>query len=397
MKLAQRVQRIKPSPTLAITMKANELRAQGRDIIGFGAGEPDFDTPAHIRRAAVEAIEQGFTRYTPVGGIDELKDAVAAKLARDQGLDYTRSQIAVSCGAKHTLYNLAQVLFEEGDEVVIPAPYWVSYPDIVLLAGASPVILKTNEGDGFKVKPADLDRAITPATKAVILNSPSNPTGVAYSEAELRALGEVILDRGIWAISDDIYERIVYDGFRFHNLAALDDRLKALTLVVNGVSKAYAMTGWRIGYAAGPQEVIAAVTKIQSQNTSNPTSIAQKAAVAALNGDQGVVSDMVDEFQRRRDVIVAGLNAIEGLHCTAPQGAFYVFPNVTGLFGKTYAGGVLAGSTDVASWLLDAANCAVVPGAAFGDDHCIRLSYATSLANIRKGLERIAAAVRQLS
>ncbi len=397
MKLAQRVQRIKPSPTLAITMKASELRAQGRDIIGFGAGEPDFDTPAHICRAAVEAIERGFTRYTPVGGIDELKEAVAAKLDRDHGLDYARSQIVVSCGAKHTLYNLAQVLFEEGDEVVIPAPYWVSYPDIVLLAGASPVILPTTEGNGFKVKPEDLERAITPATKAVILNSPSNPTGAAYTEAELRALGEVILDRGIWVISDDIYEKIVYDGFRFHHLAALDDRLKALTLVVNGVSKAYAMTGWRIGYAAGPQEVIAAVTKIQSQNTSNPTSIAQKAAVAALNGDQGVVSDMVAEFQRRRDVIVDGLNAIEGMRCTRPQGAFYVFPNVTGLFGKTYAGGTLAGSADVASWLLDAAGCAVVPGAAFGEDACIRLSYATSLANIREGLERIAAAVKQLS
>jgi aspartate aminotransferase len=397
MKLAQRVQRIKPSPTLAITMKASELRAQGRDIIGFGAGEPDFDTPAHICRAAVEAIERGFTRYTPDGGIDELKEAVAAKLDRDHGLDYARSQIVVSCGAKHTLYNLAQVLFEEGDEVVIPAPYWVSYPDIVLLAGASPVILPTTEGNGFKVKPEDLERAITPATKAVILNSPSNPTGAAYTEAELRALGEVILDRGIWVISDDIYEKIVYDGFRFHHLAALDDRLKALTLVVNGVSKAYAMTGWRIGYAAGPQEVIAAVTKIQSQNTSNPTSIAQKAAVAALNGDQGVVSDMVAEFQRRRDVIVDGLNAIEGMRCTRPQGAFYVFPNVTGLFGKTYAGGTLAGSADVASWLLDAAGCAVVPGAAFGEDACIRLSYATSLANIREGLERIAAAVKQLS
>jgi aspartate aminotransferase len=397
MNFARRIQRIKPSPTLAITMKANALRSEGRDIIGFGAGEPDFDTPEHIRRAAVEAIEQGFTRYTPVGGIDELKDAVAAKLLRDQDLTYGRSQIVVSCGAKHTLYNLAQVLFEEGDEVIIPAPYWVSYPDIVLLAGATPVILPTREEDGYKVQPRDLERALTPATKAVILNSPSNPTGAALSEAELRALGDVVRQRDIWVISDDIYEKIVYDGFRFHHVAALDERLKAHTLVVNGVSKAYAMTGWRIGYAAGPADVIAAVTKIQSQNTSNPTSIAQKAAVAALNGDQGVVAAMVEEFQRRRDVIVAGLNALDGVRCPNPQGAFYVFPNVSGLFGKSHAGQTLTGSADVAAWLLDAANCAVVPGIAFGEDACIRLSYATSLANIETGLERIAAAIRQLS
>ncbi len=397
MNFARRIQRIKPSPTLAITMKANALRSQGRDILGFGAGEPDFDTPEHIRRAAVEAIEQGFTRYTPVGGIDELKDAVAAKLLRDQGLTYGRPEIAVSCGAKHTLYNLAQVLFEEGDEVIIPAPYWVSYPDIVLLAGATPVILPTREEDGYKVQPHDLERALTPATKAVILNSPSNPTGAAYSEAELRALGDVVRERDIWVISDDIYEKIVYDGFRFHHVAALDERLKAHTLVVNGVSKAYAMTGWRIGYAAGPADVIAAVTKIQSQNTSNPTSIAQKAAVAALNGDQGVVAAMVGEFQRRRDIIVAGLNALEGVRCPNPQGAFYVFPNVSRLFGKSHAGQTLTGSTDVAAWLLDAANCAVVPGIAFGEDACIRLSYATSLKNIETGLERIAAAIRQLS
>ncbi|MCK9232403.1 MAG: pyridoxal phosphate-dependent aminotransferase [Syntrophales bacterium] len=397
MNFARRIQRIKPSPTLAITMKANALRSQGRDIIGFGAGEPDFDTPEHIRRAAVEAIEQGFTRYTPVGGIDELKDAVTAKLLRDQGLAYQRSQIVVSCGAKHTLYNLAQVLFEEGDDVIIPAPYWVSYPDIVLLAGANPVILPTREEDGYKVQPSDLVRAFTPATKAVILNSPSNPTGAAYSEAELRALGDVVRDRDIWVISDDIYEKIVYDGFRFHHMAALDERLRAHTLVVNGVSKAYAMTGWRIGYAAGPADVIAAVTKIQSQNTSNTTSISQKAAVAALNGDQGVVGAMVEEFQRRRDVIVAGLNAMEGVRCHTPQGAFYVFPNVARLFGKSYHGRTLTGSADVAAWLLDAANCAVVPGIAFGEDTCIRLSYATSLANIETGLERIAAAIKQLS
>jgi aspartate aminotransferase len=273
----------------------------------------------------------------------------------------------------------------------------VSYPDIVLLAGATPVILPTREENGFKMSAEDLARAITPATKAVILNSPSNPTGAAYNEMELRALGDVIRDRGIWVISDDIYEKILYDGFKFYHLAAGDERLKDLTIIVNGVSKAYAMTGWRIGYAAGPKDVIAAVTKIQSQNTSNPTSIAQKAAVAALNGDQGVVRMMVDEFQHRRDVIVAGLNAISGLHCSNPQGAFYVFPNVSELFGKSYAGGTLTGSADVAAWLLEQANCAVVPGIAFGDDAYIRLSYATSLKNIQTGLERITAAVKQLS
>ncbi len=396
MKLSPRATLIKPSPTLAVTAKAAALKAAGRDIVGFGAGEPDFDTPEAIKQAAVEAIRAGFTKYTPVGGIDDLKDAVIAKLKRDNGLTYTRPEILVSCGAKHSLYNLAQVLFGEGDEVIVPAPYWVSYPDLVVLAGGTPVILPTEERDGFKVRPEALRKAVTAKTKALILNSPSNPTGAAYSEEELKALAEVVLETGILVISDDIYEKILYNGKKFSNIASVDARLKDRVIVVNGVSKAYAMTGWRIGYAAGPREVIAAATDLQSQNTSNPTSIAQKASVAALNGDPAVVDAMVAEFQKRRDVITAGLNAVPGISCLLPEGAFYVFPNVAGLFGRTWRGKALESSTDVTEFLLEEANVAVVPGGAFGDDRFIRLSYATSMKNIEEGLRRIAKAVASL-
>lgn len=396
MKLSPRATLIKPSPTLAVTAKAAALKAAGRDIVGFGAGEPDFDTPEAIKQAAVEAIRAGFTKYTPVGGIDDLKDAVIAKLKRDNGLTYTRPEILVSCGAKHSLYNLAQVLFGEGDEVIVPAPYWVSYPDLVVLAGGTPVILQTEEKDGFKVRPEALRKAVTAKTKALILNSPSNPTGAAYSEPELKALAEVVLETGILVISDDIYEKILYNGKKFSNIASVDARLKDRVIVVNGVSKAYAMTGWRIGYAAGPREVIAAATDLQSQNTSNPTSIAQKASVAALNGDPAVVDAMVAEFQKRRDVITAGLNAVPGISCLLPEGAFYVFPNVAGLFGRTWRGKALSSSTDVTEFLLEEANVAVVPGGAFGDDRFIRLSYATSMKNIEEGLRRIAKAVASL-
>ncbi len=396
MNLSPRATLIKPSPTLAVTAKAAALKAAGRDIIGFGAGEPDFDTPEHIKQAAVEAIRAGFTKYTPVGGIDDLKDAIIAKLSRDNGLAYSRPEIMVSCGAKHSLYNLAQVLFGEGDEVIVPAPYWVSYPDLVVLAGGTPVILATEEKDGFKVRPEALRKAVTERTKALILNSPSNPTGSAYTEAELKALAEVVLDTGILVITDDIYEKILYDGRKFANIVSVDGRLKDQAIVVNGVSKAYAMTGWRIGYAAGPREAIKAATDLQSQNTSNPTSIAQKASVAALNGDESVVSAMVVEFQKRRDVITAGLNAVPGISCRLPEGAFYVFPNVEGLFGRTWRDKTLGGSTDVTEFLLEEANVAVVPGGAFGDDRFIRLSYATSMKNIEEGLRRIAKAVANL-
>ncbi len=299
MKIAARISLIKPSPTLTIQAKANALKAAGRDIIGFGAGEPDFDTPHNIKMAAVRAIEAGFTKYTPVGGIDELKDAVIAKLQRDNRLVYKRSEVVISCGAKHSLFNIAQVLFEEGDEVLIPSPYWVSYTDIVYLTGAQPVVIKTNAADDFKLQPSQLEAAITPRTRAIIISYPSNPAGVSYSLKELEALAEVIVRKGIMVISDDIYEKIIYDDRPFYTLASLGDELKRLSIVVNGVSKTYSMTGWRIGYCAGAEEIIAAITKYQSQNTSNPTSIAQKAAVEALNGPQESVEMMRREFQKQ--------------------------------------------------------------------------------------------------
>lgn len=397
MKLATRVAKIKPSETLAITAKANSLRAEGRDVIGFGAGEPDFDTPENIKAAAIRAIEAGFTKYTPVGGTDELKDAIIAKLKRDNALEFKRSQIVVSCGAKHTLYNLAQALFETDDEVIIPAPYWVSYPDIVVLAGGTPVIVDTYEEDGFKMKPEQLKAAITPRTKAVIINSPSNPTGAAYSPEELKALAAVLLDKEIFVICDDIYEKILYADFPFANMAQAEPKIKDRTIVVNGVSKAYAMTGWRIGYAAGPEQIIAAISKIQSQNTSNPASISQKAAVEALNGDQNIVTRMVSEFRQRRDIIVKLLNDINGIKCLSPEGAFYVFPNVSGIYGRSFQGTKITNSTELINYLLDEANVATIPGAAFGNDSHIRLSYATSLKNIEEGLKRIKIAISKLS
>lgn len=397
MKLAERANRIKPSPTLAISAKANAMRAEGRDVISFGAGEPDFDTPEHIKQAAIAAIEAGFTKYTPVGGIDELKDAIAVKLQQDNGLSYARPNICVSCGAKHSLYNLAQVLFEEGDEVIIPAPYWVSYPDIVTLAHATPVILPTTEDREFKMTPEDLEQAVTAKTRGLFINSPSNPTGSAYTAEELRAIAEIVKKHpSMMVISDDIYEKIIYDGISFATIAALDEGLREQTIVVNGVSKSHAMTGWRIGYAAGPETVIAAATKIQSQNTSNPVSIAQKAAVAALRGDQGPTERMVGEFAKRRDCIVHALNEMPGVSCLKPQGAFYVFPNVSGLYGMSWEGREVDGSASLTSFLLDVAEIAVVPGVEFGSDAHIRLSYATSMDNIEKGMARMKEALARL-
>ncbi len=396
MRLAARIAKIKPSETLAITAKANSLRAQGKDVIGFGAGEPDFDTPVNIKNAAIKAIETGFTKYTPVGGTDELKDAIVAKLKRDSGLEYKRSQIVVSCGAKHTLYNLAQALFDEGDEVIIPAPYWVSYPDIVVLATGRPVIVNTKEKGGFKMKPEQLKAAITKRTRAVIINSPSNPTGAAYSPEELKAIAAVLMDKDILVISDDIYEKIFYANFPFADIASVESKMKDKTIVVNGVSKTYAMTGWRIGYAAGPEEIVAAINKIQSQNTSNPTSISQKAALEAISGDQSVVEKMVREFQKRRNVIVDALNDIPGIRCFSPEGAFYAFPNVSNIYGRSFKGNKITNSTELIDYFLDEANVAAVPGAAFGSDDHIRLSYATSLANIEEGMKRIKNAVAKL-
>jgi len=397
MKLASRISTIKPSSTLAITAKANALKAEGRDVISFGAGEPDFDTPDHIKMAAVKAIEEGFTKYTPVDGIVELKDAIISKLGRDNQLTYDRSQIVVSCGAKHTLYNLTQVLFEDGDEVIIPSPYWVSYLDMVLLSGARPVILNTGEAQGFKILPEQLKAAITRNTKAIIMNSPSNPTGAVYTARELAALAEVVSGKEMLVISDDIYEKIIYDDRQFTNIASLSKELRDRTVVVNGVSKTYSMTGWRIGYAAGPEEIIKAMTKLQSQNTSNSTSISQWAAVEALNGNQESVPVMVEEFRRRRNVIVEKLNAIPGVTCALPHGAFYVFPDVSSLFGRSYQGRALSNSSDFTAYLLEAVNVAVIPGVDFGHDNHIRLSYATSLKNIEEGLKRINSAVKGLS
>lgn len=396
MKLSERISKIKPSPTLAITAKANALRAEGHDIIGFGAGEPDFDTPDAIKTAAIKAINAGFTKYTPVGGTDELKDAIINKLKRDHDLTYKRSEVAVSCGAKHTLYNLAQVLFEEGDEVLIPSPYWVSYGDIITLTGATPVFIVTDAADEFKLQPQQLINAINPRTRAIILNSPSNPTGITYGRADLEALAAILADKNILIISDDIYEKIIYDGAEFHSLAALNPELKNKTILVNGVSKAYAMTGWRIGYAAGPEEIIAALVKLQSQSTSNPTSIAQKAAVEALNGSQESVTVMRREFEKRRNAIVSLLNAIPGVTCMMPQGAFYVFPDVSSFYGRNYNDKVIANSSDLTAFLLESANVAVIPGVEFGHDKHIRLSYATTLDHIEEGLKRIKKALLQL-
>ena len=396
MRLADRVNKIQPSPTLAIDAKAKALKAQGVDVIGFGAGEPDFDTPANIKEAAKKAIDAGFTKYTAVGGTDELKDAIIAKLKKDNGLDYTRSEISVACGAKHSLYNISQSLVQEGDEVIIPSPYWVSYPDQVILAGGKPVFIETDELTAFKITPEQLEKAITKNTRALILNSPCNPTGTTYSKEELKGLGEVCLKHDFLIITDDIYERLLYDNRAFCNIVNAVPELQPRVIVVNGVSKTYSMTGWRIGYAAGPAEIISAMTKMQSQSTSNPTSIAQKAAVEALNGPQDAVAKMVVEFEKRRSYIVDRLNAIQGVSCFKSTGAFYAFPNFSQIYGKSFAGTTISNSTEFAAYLLEHAKVALVPGIAFGADKYARLSYATSMENITKGLDRIEEAVRNL-
>lgn len=396
MLLTKRVQKIKPSPTLAISAKAKMMKAKGIDVIGFGAGEPDFDTPENIKRAAIKAIEEGFTKYTAVGGIDELKEAIIEKFKKDNDLEYSKAQITVSCGAKHTLYNIAQSLFEEGEEVLIPAPYWVSYPDQIILAGAAPVIVETSEENGFKLSKDLLKNYISPRTKALILNTPSNPTGIAYQREELEELAEILLENNILVISDEIYEKIIYDGFKHTSIASLDKALKEQTIVVNGVSKEYSMTGWRIGYAAAPEEIIKAMNKIQGQSTSNPNSIAQKASVEAILGSQAEVKKMVGEFDKRRQYMVDRLNSIPGVSCLKPLGAFYAFPNLSSYFGRSYKGKTINGSTDLTSFVLDEFKVAVVPGEAFGADNHVRLSYATSMKNIEEGLDRIEEALSKL-
>ena len=394
--VAERTKRIKPSPTLAVTARAKELKSQGVDVVGFGAGEPDFDTPDNIKAAANAAIAEGFTKYTPAGGMDELKDAVIEKFQKDNGLTYSRKEILISCGGKHSLYNLFMAVLNPGDEIIVPAPYWVSYPDMALLSDATPVIVSGQEANGFRITPSDLEKAITPKTRALVINSPSNPTGAAYTGEELKALAEAALTHNLLIISDEIYEKMVYDGFPFISVASLGEEIKKNTVVCNGVSKTYSMTGWRIGYAAGPPAIIGAMNNIQSQSTSNPTSIAQKAAIEALRGPQDSVNKMVAEFDKRRTYIVDRLNSIPGVTCFKPQGAFYVFPNVSSYYGKTGAGKKLGGSGDLAAYLLESAQVAVVSGDAFGSDEHIRLSYATSMATIEKGLDRIEAALKEL-
>jgi len=395
--LSQRAGKIKPSPTLAMDAKAKAMKAGGIDIVNFGVGEPDFDTPDNIKEAAMRAIREGFTKYTPVGGIEPLKDAIIEKLRSDNSLNYNRDEIIVSCGAKHSLYNIAQALFNAGDEILIPSPYWVSYPDQVLLNDATPVFVKTTEADFFKAQPEVLKAHITEKTKALILNSPSNPTGLTYDRRSLEGIAELALKYNMYVVSDEIYEKLTYDGFEHVSIASIDHAVKEKTIVVNGLSKSYAMTGWRIGYAAGPKQIIQAMTNIQSQSTSNPTSISQKAAVEALTGPQDFIKSMRAEFEKRRTFLVQELNSIAGMSCLMPTGAFYAFPNTSGLYGKSFNHTVISSSSDLALYLLEAANVALVHGGAFGDDNHIRLSYATSIQEIKKGADRIRAALKRLS
>jgi aspartate aminotransferase len=383
--------RIKPSPTLAITSRVQELKRAGVDVIGLGAGEPDFDTPDFVKEAAIKAIRDGQTKYTNVDGTPELKAAIAAKFTRDNGLTYTPDQISVNVGGKHTLFNAIVATVEAGDEVIVPAPYWVSYPDVVLFAGGTPVFVAAGPEQGYKLLPEQLEAAITPRTKWVILNSPSNPTGAAYTAAELKALGDV-LERHphVWIFSDDMYEHILYDGFEFATIAQVCPSLYERTLTVNGCSKAYAMTGWRIGFAGGASWLIKAMAKLQSQSTSNPCSIAQAASVAALNGDQSFLKDRAAAFQVRRDLVVGMLNAAEGITCPKPDGAFYVYPEFSALIGTSTPSGKLIDSDEaMVAYLLDDAKVAAVQGAAFGLSPAMRISYATSDALLTSACTRI--------
>ncbi|HUJ78771.1 MAG TPA: pyridoxal phosphate-dependent aminotransferase [Nitrospiria bacterium] len=395
--LARRVAQLQPSATHAITAKAKALEAKGVRVIDFGVGEPDFDTPLSVKEAGIAAIREGWTKYTPPAGLDELKQAVIEKFKRDQGLAYQPNQILISCGAKHSLYNIAQALFDDGDEVLIPAPYWVSYPEQVRLQGAVPVILPTEESDGFCPSPDALARALTPRTKAIILNSPGNPTGAVYPKPLLEALGRVLRDHHCVIVSDEIYEYFVYDGAAHWSLAGLLPELGHRIIVVNGVSKSYAMTGWRIGYAAGPAPFIQAMSAIQSQSTSNPTSISQKAAIAALRSGGTFVTEMVAAFDQRRRVMADGLRQIEGVSCLMPSGGFYLFPRVTALFGRiTPAGQPVRTSADLAAYLLESAHVAVVPGGAFGAEGFLRFSYALPIEQIRSGLDQLRTAIHAL-
>ncbi|NQS89098.1 pyridoxal phosphate-dependent aminotransferase [Patescibacteria group bacterium] len=393
--LAKRVGLISPSVTLAITAKVKELKQKGIDVIGFGAGEPDFDTPQHIKKEAKRAIDEGFTKYTPSSGIKELKEAISKKFREDNELNYSLSQIIISCGAKQCLYNAIQVICEEGDEVILPSPYWVSYPEQVKLSGATPKIVETRGEDGFKISPQTLSNHITSKTKLLILNSPNNPTGAVYSKDELKAIAEIAIKNKIYVISDEIYEKIIYEA-KHTSIASLNQKIKNLTIVINGVSKTYSMTGWRIGYAAGREEIIKAMSNLQSHSTSNPTSFAQKGALEAISGPQDSVIEMRSEFKKRRDCMLKKLNQIPGVSCTKPQGAFYLFPNISKLLDRSFNGRKIRSSLDLTDFLLREARVAVVPGSAFGAESYIRLSYATSMSNIIRGLDRLEEAISKL-
>ncbi|MDN5752487.1 MAG: pyridoxal phosphate-dependent aminotransferase [Nitrosospira sp.] len=396
MELSKRVQAIKPSPTLAVTARAARLKAEGKDIIGLGAGEPDFDTPQHIKDAAIIAINQGFTKYTAVGGTPGLKNAIIAKFKRDNGFDYTAKQILVSCGGKQSFFNLILSVIDPGDEVIIPAPYWVSYPDIVLIAEGKPIIVEAGIEQGFKITAAQLEEAITHKTRMFVINSPSNPSGGVYTSDELKALGEVLLKYpDVLIATDDMYEHILLSGGRFVNILNACPALYDRTIVLNGVSKAYAMTGWRIGYCGGPAQIITAMENIQSQSTSNPASISQVAAEAALNGDQSCIVPMVEAFKERNEFVTGALNALPGVRCLPSGGAFYAFADTREAIGQLHRKGVLKDGSDIAfsEYLLEQGGVAVVPGSAFGSEGYIRLSFATTMTNLENALRRIAKAL----
>ena len=388
--ISDSLKRIKPSPTIAVTQKAKELKAAGKDVIGLGAGEPDFDTPDNIKKAAIDAIQAGDTKYTAVDGTKDLKEAIVKKFKRENNLNYTIDQITVGAGGKHVIYNLMMATLNKGDEVIIPAPYWVSYPDIVLLAGANPIVIECSEEQGFKISAKDLEAKITNNTKWLILNSPSNPTGACYSEQEIKNLSQVLKrNPHVNILSDDIYEHITYDNFKFFTIAQIPE-IKNKVITMNGVSKSYAMTGWRIGYAAGDKDIIKAIAKIQSQSTTNPSSISQAAAVEALNGKQDFIPVRAKAFQERRDFVVNSLNAIEGISCLKPQGAFYVFPNCKGLIGKKdKSGKKITNDTEFVQSLLENNDVAVVQGSAFGLEGFFRISYATSMEKLEIAMKRI--------
>lgn len=397
MRISQRCQRVTGSLTLAIDAKAKEMKQKGIDVVGFGAGEPDFDTPEHIRKAAKDALDLGKTRYTPAAGMPELRQAICDKLKRDNGLDYVPQQIVVSNGAKHSLFNSFQALLEEGDEVIVPGPYWVSYPEIVRMAGGVPVIVEGREENNFKPTIDDFRAAVTDKTRAVVINSPNNPNGFVFTREELQAIGDLAIEKDLSIVSDEIYEFLVYDGAEHISIASLSPEIKERTIVINGMSKAYAMTGWRIGYTASPLNAAKAMTNFQSHSTSCPNSIAQYAALTALSGPDDQLKSMVAEFDRRRRRIVELINEIPGLSCKPPKGAFYVMMNISGLFGKRYNGAPIVDSMSFTQLLLDNSHVAVVPGAGFGADAYVRLSYATSMENIEKGLARIKEFVGKLT